>query len=332
MNKTHSPKVYILILNWNGWQDTINCLKSIYSNSYENYHIVLCDNNSKDNSIQKITSYLKKNKSINLLKYNKDEATKGGNQKLNPSIVMIDTGANLGFAGGNNIGLKYILKKNDFKYIWLLNNDTIIAKNSLIELIKKCEGDEKIGICGSTLIHMDKKKLIQACGGAKYNKYFGMQKSLYRNKIYDKNLNEYKIEKEIDYVSGASMFISKKFIKKIGMLNEKFFLYFEEIDWCIRSKSLFKIGYASKSLVFHKEGSSIGKSTSKSYQKRYQSEFFLARNKILFTKIYFPYFLPTVYMSFIIILIKRLLFLEWSRSLLLTKVLIENKLFIKYVF
>ena len=127
------PKVYIIILNWNGWKDTIECLDSIKKLTYINYSIIICDNASSDESKNKINEWLKNN--------------------VNIDATLIVNKTNLGFAGGNNVGIKEALKQMDCKYVWILNNDTEVTPNSLCCLVNKMKTDDKIGICLS-LIHI----------------------------------------------------------------------------------------------------------------------------------------------------------------------------------
>jgi len=154
-------KVYIIILNYNGWKDTIECLESVLKNDYKNYQIIVVDNNSPNNSMDYIinwadgkqevvydeNSQLKylsqpfEPKPLDYVFYTKEEALSGGDRekevKLNNPIIFIQAGENGGFAAGNNIGIKYALAKDDFEYVWLLNNDTVIKTNSLSNMVSR---------------------------------------------------------------------------------------------------------------------------------------------------------------------------------------------------
>jgi GT2 family glycosyltransferase len=157
------PKIYIIILNYNGWDDTIECLESVFKLNYGSFQVVIVDNNSENNSLEKIKSYIDgslnlelnvnpelkhlvyplSKKPVSYVFYNRDEAEKSGNleleKKLKNPVILIQSGYNGGFSYGNNIGIKYSMAKNDFEYIWLLNNDTVVEKDSLSKLVEKAE-------------------------------------------------------------------------------------------------------------------------------------------------------------------------------------------------
>jgi GT2 family glycosyltransferase len=294
-----SKKVYIVILNYNGWQDTIECLESILNNNYKNYQIIVVDNNSPNNSMEYIinwaggkqeviydeNSQLKhlsqpfEHKPLDYIYYNKEEALKGGNaeqeEKLNNPIIFIQAGENGGFAAGNNIGIKYAIVKNDFEYVWLLNNDTVIEKSSLSSLVINANKN-KLGISGSALMYYHSPEEIQAYGGT-VNRFFGTGSHI---------LNKNKIKNELDYIVGASFLINKKVIDKIGLLPEEYFLYYEETDYCFNARNNeFKLGIDINSIVFHKEGSTTGTNQDATKKSEF-SDILSLKNRIKFHKKY----------------------------------------------
>lgn len=265
-------KTYIILLNYNGWKDTIECLESVLKNDYENYQIIVVDNDSPNNSMEYIKAWAEgaqevvyddnsqlkylsqphEPKPLDYVYYTKEEALNGGNREqesqVNNPIVFIQAGENGGFAAGNNLGIKYALVKDDFEYVWLLNNDTVIEKNALSSLAKYAR-EKNIGICGSSLMYFHDPKKVQAYGGT-VNKFFGTSKH-----ILDKN----EIDKKLDYIVGASFLIDKKVTDKIGLLPEEYFLYYEETDYCFNARNNgFKLGVDVNSMVYHKEGASTG--------------------------------------------------------------------------
>ena len=289
------PKVAIIILNWNNWKDTIECLESVFRNNYPNYQVIVVDNGSTDGSMEKIKAWAEGKqevltpepthplynlshppvkKPILYVYYTRGKAEKGGDTKKEDeliykwrgeknnevstrySLILIQTGKNLGFAGGNNIGIRYTIAKKYFKYIWLLNNDTIIDKNALCYLIKKGEGNIYLGVIGLKLLFYYKPNVIQTAGGGKIIPWLGIQKSIGRNK---KDEGEWDKEIILDYVSGASFLIRVSTINFVGLMDENYFLYWEETDWCERIKRECnkKMSYEWKSKVWHKESSTI---------------------------------------------------------------------------
>lgn len=339
-------RVCILILNWNNWEDTIECLESLQLLDYPSFEIIVVDNASTDGSIEKVKSwaegklpiiskfieYSLDNKPLEVVYYDRETAEGGGETEeekklLNlPSkkrLVLIQSGDNLGFAGGNNVGIRYALAKDNFDYIWILNNDTVVAPDSLTYMVERMQEDEKIGICGSTLLYYHQPDTIQALGG-KYNKWLGLSKhigeGLQMSNIHIKLQD--KVERKLSYIVGASMLVSKEFIQDIGLMCEDYFLYFEELDWATRAKGKYKLGYASESIVYHKEGATIG-SSSKLKGRSYISDYYGIKNRLLFAKKFYPQKLPVVYMGLIPTVINRMRRRQWDRVKMLYKIVRE---------
>lgn len=243
---THLPLVYIIILNWNGRQDTIECVESCRGLSYPNFRILIVDNGSTDGS-----------ESILRERF--------------PSVEFIQTGENLGFAGGNNTGIRYAIEQGA-DYIWLLNNDTVVDSEALGELLKVAESDEKIGIVGSKIYYYDKPDILWFAGGMwRRNKSFTSHRG--QDEI---DTGQYDETCEVDYITGCSLLIKSSVIKEVGMMNEDYFLYWEEVDWnAVVSEEGWKILYVPGSLVWHKISASIRDQT-------YLQMYYYIRNGLLF--------------------------------------------------
>jgi len=329
----HNPKVYIILVNYNGWKDTIECLESLLKLDYDNFQIVIVDNNSENNSMEKIKEYLDgcldfefnvnpklKNLVYPLVKkhvpyvyYTKQEAENGNYEAergLKNPIILIQSGHNGGFAFGNNIGIKYALSKNDFEYIWLLNNDTVVDKDALAKLAEKAEmyrkQKKKVGIIGSKILTYSDPIVIHTVG-MKMNKFLAVAILVgEQEKDTGRYDNEVILEK-IDSVHGASMFINKSFIRDVGLMDEKYFLYFEELDWCLRGKEKgYSLGYCWKSKVYHKEGSSTFSSKKISKMAIYYG----LRNRILIAKKYYRKYLFFVFLSSLPLIVLRYLLIH----------------------
>lgn len=334
-----NPKVYIIILNWNGWQDTIECLESVFRINHNNYKVIVCDNASSNGSLNKIKEWANGDsqaniaedvrisictypsvcKPISYVEYTREQAEQGGTIREEPPLILIQTGANLGFAGGNNVGIKYALAKNDFEYIWLLNNDTVIDCDALAFMIKKIEQDSKFGICGSTLLFYNSPDIVQALGGATYNKWFGISHHVGGGSHFNKNDN---LVTDFDYIVGASMLVSKSFLLDIGFLSEDYFLYYEELDWAIRAKNKYQLTYATESIVYHKEGATI---ESNSEYKSIIADYYSIRNRLRFAQKYYQYTLPSVYISLILAIVNRIRRKQWKRVLMIIGVIFNRE-------
>jgi len=205
--------------------------------------------------------------------------------------------------------IRYALVKDYFKYIWLLNNNTTIEKNSSSNLVSKFEiyknNDKKVSIIGSKFLYYDKLNIIYGIGGT-YNKWFAVAQHL---GVFEEDRGQYdndNVVNKIDYVIGASMLVSKDFIRDVGLMCEDYFLYFEELDWVLRGKKKgYQLGYCWKSKVYHKEGSTIG-SSSKGKEKSEISDYYGLRNRIVFTKKFYPNYLWSVYLGFAGVIFNRL--------------------------
>lgn len=216
--------VAVIVVNWNNAQDTIDCVNSLKKINYKNFKVFLVDNGSTDGSLEKLRPFADEN------------------------IEIIETGKNLGFSGGNNVAVEKALAEK-FDFILLLNNDTTVNPDFLSELVRVAEGDPKIGIVGSKIYFYDNPKRIWY-GGGKFT-WFGGGRHLQYEEI-DKNPEESN-PKETGYMTGCSFLIKSEVVRKIGGLDERFFLYYEDTDWSLSAKEVgYKIVYAPSSKVYHK--------------------------------------------------------------------------------
>lgn len=253
------PRVSVIILNWNGWSDTTECLRSLYRIDYRNYYVIVVDNNSTDNSPTMIKEYVEKvlstpDQPIKILEYSEFDAESGGGREdeiesipSNKRLILIRNGENRGFAGGNNVGIRYSLRTLDAKYIMLLNNDTYVNQSFLNELVEAMEADEKIGSVQSLLLKPG-GKLVDSLGQA-----------LVEGGAIDMGIGS-KYEEEVNKTDifgpcAAAALYRSALLREIGLFDESFFVIYEDVDlsWRIRLK-----GYSSSlvpsSLVYHKRG------------------------------------------------------------------------------
>ena len=290
-----NPNVAIIILNWNGWKDTIECLESLYQINYSNHDVVLVDNNSKDDSILKIKEYLEgklhpksdyfeydvKNKPIDIIEYIYDgiEIIKEDNENFqnshsNNKLILIKNDRNYGFAEGNNIGIQHALKFLNSDYVLLLNNDTVVDKQFLDILIKAESSSDNTGVFGPTIYWYDDKIKIQSAGVKLYSK-LGIQKVLGLNEI---DIGQFKDISSVDYVSGCALLAKSEIFKEIGFLDRDYFLYWEEVDWCYRAHNAgYDIVHVPDGKIWHK-GSVSSTSASKVYYMTRNCFWFMKRN------------------------------------------------------
>ncbi|HDD44960.1 MAG TPA: glycosyltransferase [Candidatus Desulfofervidus auxilii] len=256
-----NKKVSIILIHYKDINNILECLNSIYKNNYDHYQIIIIDNNSKIDPFQKLSSLARKEKkeflecNINHFHYPQELFKK--------ELILIRSKENLGFAGGNNLGIKYALNCGA-DYIWLLNDDTVIEKNALIELVKLAETDKKIGLIASKLYCYNNPEKVQYNG----------EKAIYEGMDDIKG----ELPKPTNFASGCSLFMRREFIEKVGFLDEDYFLYFEDNDISARAlKAGWKVYYNPYSKVYHKGGVSIG-----GWLKSPLSVYYATRNLLLY--------------------------------------------------
>jgi GT2 family glycosyltransferase len=315
-------RVYIIVVNWNGWKDTIECLNSLLLLEYQSFRIVVCDNGSQDDSIQKLREWGERIFGSGAAVWQElcRVDAENGHGLHETKFTLVVNRANLGFAGGTNVGLRYALARGDADYCWLLNNDTVVEPDALTHLVTRMQKEPDVGICGSTILMYHNRKRIQALGGGHYCRWVGLPWHYGRFSLWTKKVNHIRAESIMNYVEGASMLVSRRFLEYVGLLCEDYFLYFEETDWVIRSKGHFKLGYAPQSIVYHKVGGSIGTSSNPATMS-YTSDYFNIRNRLLFTRRFYHAALPTVWMVIVGALLLRLCLGKWDRAMMIFRIL-----------
>ncbi len=218
---TTSNKILVVLVNWNGKLDTLECLTSLKSVAYPHTAVVV-DNGSRDDSVACI-------------------------RKEFPEVLVFETGGNLGFAGGNNVALEWALKK-DFEWILLLNNDTVVDPNFLSAFLDASRAEPKAKILGAKIYRYDKKNTIDHLGGM-WNPNIGEFVSLKKDTEH---------MQKVDYVCGAALFMHRSVPEDIGLLEPSFFLFWEETDFCCRARRRgFEVWTAPKAKIWHKVSSSF---------------------------------------------------------------------------
>jgi GT2 family glycosyltransferase len=249
-------KVFACVLNYNGFKDTIECVESLLQSNYTNLSIVIIDNGSTDGSAFRL-----KNKF--------------------PSITLIESKENLGYAGGNNLGISWALREGA-DYIFILNNDTIVSYDCIERFVFWSE-ILKDNVLGGSVYTYEKKDELQHFGGV-----WDLKKGKFKN-LPDENFSTDKIQ-ELDFLTGCSLFIPRNVFLKTGLFEEAFFLYYEEIDWCFRARSLsFKLFFCPEPKIWHKESRSFAHpKPPQSYYQWRNRLLFVERN---FSKSYFLFYL-----------------------------------------
>lgn len=291
-------KVTIIILNYNNFEDTIECFESLQKITYKNYVIVIIDNFSPDNSMDFLIDYMIENK-IDSIYYDSPDVAMDDNANTS-KITLIQSGDNFGYGHGNNIGIKYGLK-NGADYILVLNNDTLVEPKFLEPMVNMCEEDNRIGIASGKIYFHDRPDTIWFNGG----KFSSCTAKVEHFNINEKDIGQIPNE-PVTFISGCMWLIPKKVFKDVGFINEEYFMYVEDLEFCqrvLQKKYIFNISNDTK--IQHKVDSSSG----------HWSDFFaywMSRNKMKFIAnsekklcMYSSYLYHCLYMSMWWILHKR---------------------------
>lgn len=244
----NKPKVFIIILNFNSCLETINCIESLSKITYPNYEIIVVDNASSDDSEDEIKAHF-------------------------TDITVIQSGENLGYAKGNNIGISYALDKGA-DYICILNNDVVVENGFLEPVVAILENRQDVGMASPCICDFKQRNYIQSMG-AYINLYTGLAQAKFKNVLFNKMKDR---ELEVDYLGGACFVVKRQVFESIGLIPENYFLFFEETEFCLKAaRKGYKLICTAKSKVYHKGSLTISKYAGLSY-------FFINRNRVIFMR------------------------------------------------
>ncbi|MBL7154970.1 MAG: glycosyltransferase family 2 protein [Candidatus Portnoybacteria bacterium] len=281
------PKVFIIILNWNNWPDVLECLESLKNNDYPNYQVVIIDNGSRE----------------------KPSAPSS-------DIKIIYNRENLGFAGGNNVGIKYALEKGA-DYVLLLNDDTIVAPDFLSKLVAAGESRENFGMIGPKIYYYEDRNRIWSAGG-KLNWLYNKGTLRGWNEL-DQGQYDSPGVQETSHLTGCCVLLKRKVIERIGLMPEEYFLYYEDTDWSLRAiKAGFQCVFVPEAKIWHKiSRSALAESSSYIY--------YHVRNGLILAQRFTPWYIkPFVHLDVIWRIIKQIIKLvlmpkkrSWAKYILL---------------
>ena len=239
------PLVISIILNTNRRDDTLECLRSLAQQSYSNHRPIVLDNHSTDGSVEAIQAEF-------------------------PAVEIIPIVENLGYAGNNNVGIQAALDQQA-DWVFVLNEDTIMAPDCLEKMVRVGSSDPQIGILGPMVYHHDEPEIIQTAGGL-ITKYWGGI-HLAEN---EQDINQYHAPHQVDWISGCAILLRRAAIEQVGMLDTRFFYYWEETEWCVRTgKAGWKIVHVPAAKLWHK-------GVQRNYQPKPSLMYYDTRNHLLF--------------------------------------------------
>ena len=217
-------QVAVVVLNWNGWQDTLTCLSSLLALEGPAPKLLVVDNGSSDDSVAQIKAKM-------------------------PELELIQTGANLGFGGGCNAGIRQALA-DGAEYVWLVNSDATVDPAALSALLQVAHDQPAAGAIGSVLYEMDTPHAIQLWGGGRVNLWLGFSR-------HQANAAS------VDFISGASLFLRSAALSEVGLFDDtRFFMYWEDADLAFRLRRAgWQLAVAEKSRLWHRQSASLGKNS-----------------------------------------------------------------------
>ena len=247
MGKPH-PTVAVVILTWNQRNLTVDCLASLAELDYpaDRLQTIVVDNGSADGTAQAI-------------------------RERYSTVTVLENDENLGFAEGNNVGIRHALR-GPADYVMLLNNDTAVDPSMLNELLAVIEPDSTVGIVGPKMLYFDQPNVIW-CAGNRLDWRSGDSIRLQAERP-DKGLDQ--PPKEVDFITGCAICLRRCVIEQIGLLDSRFFIYYEETDWCMRARGAgWRTLYVPRARLWHKVSAAMG-STSPA------TDYYMNRNVLLF--------------------------------------------------
>lgn len=242
-------KVAVIILNYKVKDDTLKCISSVVKSTYQTKEIIVVDNNSQDQLGKALKEFI--------------------------NIEFIQNNKNLGYSGGNNVGIKKALS-DGADYIFVLNPDTKVEENTISSLVETLE-NEKADIESSKIYFQNSNIIWYAGGKMDLKNVLGSHRG-----VDEKDKGQYNEVAETDFATGAAIFIKRRVFEKIGLFDERYFLYYEDADFCMRAKKAgFKIIYAPGAIVYHKNATSTGLGSP-------LQDYYITRNRMLFAAKFLP--------------------------------------------
>lgn len=239
------PLIINVILNTNRCEDTLACLASLQEATYPNHKTIVLDNASTDGSVEAIREQF-------------------------PNVQVIQLKENLGYAGNNNVGIEAAIRQAA-DWVFVLNEDTILAPDCFERMIEAAEEDAKIGIMGPTVYHYDEPNVIQSAGGRLTPTWSSIH--LGQNET---DLSQYDRPRQVEWISGCAILVKRQVIEQIGAIDARFFYYWEETDWCIRAlKQGWKILHVPDAKIWHK-------GVQRDYSPSPNVTYYSTRNRFLF--------------------------------------------------
>lgn len=324
--------MYIVLLNWNGWRHTIECLESVFQLRYPSFTVIVCDNGSTDDSLPRLRCWLSGQMAaaidnsplqrparelqapIPYVELDAATAERGGTDAADGArLVLVRVESNRGFAGGNNVALRYLLARQVDGCAWLLNNDMVVAPDALERMTERASSDDAIGAIGATLLEYASPNVVQAAGGGRLERWQGLPRE-HSAAGQPRGSARGMRPDRLDFISMGCLLMPLDAVRRVGLIDERYFLYGEDIDYSLRLKSAgYRIDFAPGAEVWHKGSASavVGSST---------HDYNLVRSALLLVQKFYPHLLPvTVGYLFYRCVLPKAVRGQWDRLAVVTR-------------
>jgi GT2 family glycosyltransferase len=322
--------VGVVLLNFGGAHLTIRCLESIFRLRYPVYRVVVVDNGSNDDSVGKIAAWAAGRQTIPfpvpaalrefvtppvpkpvptvLLR----PGTQSDSVPADARLVIIDVGENRGVARGFNRGIEWLLRNTACRYVWLVNHDAVVHPDALAKLVERACHSSDVGICGSTICELETPERVHTLGGKRFNSWTAGANNIGEGSIVGERVDVEAVEQRLDFVEGASMLCTRRFLEKAGLIPERTFMYFEEQMWAEEARGQFRLAFAKDSLVYHRNGGCTEVGDGWQSFGNFSDVVFL-HERLRFTWHYHPLKLPTVATGLVWVLVESVCRRRWRR-------------------
>ena len=285
--------VVVSIVGFRNPDDVVNCVRALSRSEHVKYVVSVCENGGAEafDALVKEVGNLAL-ATVDQLRPVDERIARTWSGRLsrgNQPIHLFEAKANIGFAGGVNVTLRQVAADPSWSSVWLLNPDTEPEARALSALVSRARSTGA-AIVGSRLVFHDTGR-VQLYGG-RWRKMLARGFNIGLNKQRDDHVDTNAVEQSMNYVSGASLYATREFIEEVGLMDERYFLYCDEVDWCLKIDPI-RLRCASDSIVLHKHGTTIGSSKVAS-QRSYISVYLSERNRLLLTKQFYPRLYPIV--------------------------------------
>jgi GT2 family glycosyltransferase len=300
--------VCVIVLNWNGWQDTIECLESLWRLSQSDIQIIVVDNGSTDDSCDRILEWAIANRRDDVPYAghhpSQEKPQEDGSTVLfaTTGFVVIEAETNGGYAAGNNVGIRWALASTDCELVWILNNDCVVEPDSLSCMMKAMSDDSQVQICGATVRSYQEPNRILMTGGTRLSHVTFHSTPVV---LGVSERTQEIVQKRLSYVSGACMLVRRSLFERVGLLSESYFLFFEEPDFMERAGRDCRLAVAFDAIVYHKEGGTTG-SVSATRHKSPLADYYSFRSRLVFVSAFYAHRLWLVWLELPIYALARL--------------------------